>query len=140
MDFHVGDKVIHSAHGMADIVKKEKKEISGVRTQYYVVRTKDLTIWIPVENTGNGSLRMPSSRSAFKRLFPILRARYQPFSKNRLERKSQIQSRIKEGNSEALCHLVDPTPHPRGLHRLREVNRFPFPLELEVVLHLRNHG
>jgi len=106
MDFHVGDKVIHSSHGLADIVDLENKEISGNVTKFYVVRTKDLTIWIPVDHAENGSLRMPASRSEFERLFPILRARYDPFSENRMERKTQIHSRIKEGNSGSLCRLV----------------------------------
>jgi RNA polymerase-interacting CarD/CdnL/TRCF family regulator len=106
VDFHVGDKVIHSSHGLADIVDLENREISGSVTRYYVVRTKDLTIWIPVNQSENGSLRMPASRSEFERLFPILRARYDPFSENRMERKTQIHSRIKAGNSGSLCRLV----------------------------------
>jgi CarD family transcriptional regulator len=106
VDFHVGDKVIHSSHGLAEIVDMESKEISGAVTRCYVVRTKDLTIWIPVGQSENGSLRMPASRSEFERLFQILRARYAPFSDNRMERKTQIHSRIKEGNSGSLCRLV----------------------------------
>ncbi len=106
MAFHVGDKVIHASHGLADIVGMENKEVAGIDTRYYVVRTKDLTIWIPVDHSENGSLRTPASRSEFERLFPILRAPYDPFSQNRMERKTQIQSRIREGNSGALCRLV----------------------------------
>ena len=106
MAFHVGDKVIHASHGLADIVGMENKEVAGVLTRYYVVRTKDLTIWIPVDHSEHGSLRTPASRSEFERLFSILRARYDPFSLNRMERKTQIQSRIREGNSGSLCRLV----------------------------------
>ncbi len=106
MAFRVGDKVIHASHGLADIVGMENKEVAGILTRYYVVRTKDLTIWIPVDHSENGSLRMPASRSEFERLFPILRAHYDPFSANRMERKTQIQSRIREGNSGALCRLI----------------------------------
>ena len=106
MSFRVGDTVIHSSYGLAEIVKMETKVISGVRTQCYVVRTKDLTIWIPVDRAENGSLRRPSSRSEFKRLFTILRAKYHPFPENRTERRSQIHSRMKEGTSGSLCRLV----------------------------------
>jgi CarD family transcriptional regulator len=73
VDFHVGDKVIHAAHGLAEIVNLENKEVAGAVTRFYVVRTKDLTIWIPVNHTENGSLRKPASRSEFEGLFPILR-------------------------------------------------------------------
>jgi RNA polymerase-interacting CarD/CdnL/TRCF family regulator len=106
MDFHVGDKVIHSSYGMADIVDLESKEISGKTTRFYVVRAKDLLIWIPVVPGENGSLRLPASRSEFEGLFPILRAHSDPLSENRMERKSQIHARMKEGYSASLCRLV----------------------------------
>lgn len=106
MDFQVGDKVIHSSYGMADIVDMENKEIAGKVTRFYVVRAKDLMIWIPANSGVNGSLRLPASRSEFEGLFPILRAHSEPLSANRMERKNQIHLRIKEGNSGSLCRLV----------------------------------
>ena len=67
MAFHVGDKDIHASHGLADIVGLENKEVAGVLTRYYVVRTKDLTIWIPVDHSENGRVVRSS-------MVPILRS------------------------------------------------------------------
>jgi CarD family transcriptional regulator len=120
VDFHVGDKVIHASHGLAEIVNLENKEVAGALTRFYVVRTKDLTIWIPVNHTENGSLRKPASRSEFENLFPILRSRYDPFSQNRMERKSQIQMRIREGNSGSLCRLIRDLSYYNRIKKLND--------------------
>jgi RNA polymerase-interacting CarD/CdnL/TRCF family regulator len=120
MDFHVGDKVIHSSYGLVEIVDMENKEVSGTVTLFYVVKTKDMTVWIPVHAEDPGSLRSPASRPEFEKFFSILRDRYAPFSDNRMERKAQIHTRLREGNSGSVCRLVRDLSFYRRNKKLNE--------------------
>jgi RNA polymerase-interacting CarD/CdnL/TRCF family regulator len=120
MDFHVGDKVIHSAYGMVEIVGMEKKEVAGADTLFYVVKAKDMTVWIPVHAEDRVTLRTPASRMEFEKFFSILRDRYNPFSENRMERKTQIHLRLREGNSGSMCRLVRDLSFYRKNKKLNE--------------------
>jgi RNA polymerase-interacting CarD/CdnL/TRCF family regulator len=120
MDFHVGDKVIHSSYGMVEIVDLEKKEVAGTETLFYVVKAKDMTVWIPVHAEDRVTLRTPASRMEFEKFFSILRDRYNPFSENRMERKNQIHVRLHEGNSGSMCRLVRDLSFYRKNKKLNE--------------------
>ena len=106
MSFQIGDKVIHATHGFAEIVNVETKEVSGTSSEYYVVQTKNLMLWIPVLEPIQGNLRLPTSKSKFIDLWSILRSHSLPFSDFRKERKSQIHTRITGGASESTCGLI----------------------------------
>jgi RNA polymerase-interacting CarD/CdnL/TRCF family regulator len=106
MSFQIGDKVIHSTHGFAEIVNVESKVVSGASLEYYVVQTKNLMIWIPVLNPGQGNLRLPTSKDKFLALLAILRSHNLPFSEFRKERRSQIHNRIVDGATESTCGLI----------------------------------
>ena len=51
MDYHIGDKVIHSNYGLGEIIQMDEKTIHGHQTSCYVVRVRDLTIWVPADNS-----------------------------------------------------------------------------------------
>jgi RNA polymerase-interacting CarD/CdnL/TRCF family regulator len=106
MSFHIGDKVIHSNHGFAEIVNIESKVVSGNSSEYYVVQTKNLILWSPVLHPVQGNLRLPTSKSKFIDLVTILRSHCLPFSEFRKERKSQIHTRINDGATESTCSLI----------------------------------
>jgi RNA polymerase-interacting CarD/CdnL/TRCF family regulator len=106
MSFQIGDKVIHSTHGFAEIVNVESKVVSGTSSEYYVVQTKNLMIWIPVLNPAQDNLRLPTSKSNFTDMWAILRSHSLPFSEFRKERRSQIHNRITGGATESTCGLI----------------------------------
>ena len=72
MGFHVGDKVIHWTYGLGEIVHIEEKTIHGSTANCYVVRTPDMTIWIPINEVDQHSLRVPTPPKEFERLSAIL--------------------------------------------------------------------
>ena len=59
MGFQIGDKVIHWSHGLGEIVTIEERIIRDHLTNCYVFRTPDLTIWIPIDDLEQHSLRLP---------------------------------------------------------------------------------
>jgi len=55
MDFKVGDQVTHWSFGPGKIIQLDEKEIAGRKGTYYIVKTNDLTIWVPVKENGETS-------------------------------------------------------------------------------------
>ena len=60
MSFHIGEKVIHCSFGIGEIVDIEEKIIQSQPTNCYVFRTKELIIWIPINDLQQHSLRAPT--------------------------------------------------------------------------------
>jgi RNA polymerase-interacting CarD/CdnL/TRCF family regulator len=106
MSFQIGDKVIHSTHGFAEIIKVESKEVSGVSSEYYVVQTRKLLLWIPLIHQAKESLRFPTSKIKFAALQDILRSHNLPFPANRNERKMEIHHKLTDGAAESICGLI----------------------------------
>ena len=104
--YQVGDLVIHWTYGPGTIIELDEKELDGHTNQYYVVRTQNLTLWVPVSEVGNKCLRLPTPAEDFKRLFKILASGGEPLSPDRLERKLQLTERMKSGSLEEVCTVV----------------------------------
>lgn len=106
MVFQIGEKVIHSSFGFAEIIGIENKVITGNTQQYYVVKTKDMLIWVPLSEKTPTKLRQPSSKKDFQECFNILRSKYSPFSTDRNIRKTSILSKMNHGTLNALCEII----------------------------------
>jgi CarD family transcriptional regulator len=106
MNFQIGEKVVHSSFGFAEIVGIENKFLSGKKRQYYVVKTKDLLIWVPTSDNPSIKIRLPSSKKDFRSCFDILRSTYSPFSTDRNIRKKTIQYKFNSGEITSLCEII----------------------------------
>lgn len=104
--YQVGDLVIHWTYGPGTIIQLDEKELDGCVSQYYVVQMQNLTLWVPVTESGKNCLRLPTPAEEFKRLFKILASGGEPLSQDRLERKLQLTERMKSGTLEAVCTVV----------------------------------
>jgi CarD family transcriptional regulator len=120
MSFHIGDKVIHAIHGFAEITDIEAKVVSGITSEYYVVKTNTLHLWIPINGSNRDTLRPPVSKTNFINLYDILRSHCSPFSENRNERRSQVSSRINDGATESTCGLIRDLSFCRKNKKLNE--------------------
>lgn len=106
MVFQVGDEVIHATHGLGKIVEIEEKIIHEQATNCYVVRTPDLTIWIPIEQELQTSLRVPTPPDEFKKLFKVLSGPGETLPEDRVARKNLLISRLREGKLASVCKVV----------------------------------
>jgi CarD family transcriptional regulator len=120
VDFHIGDKVIHSTYGMGEIVHIEEKVIHDCLTNCYVVRTNELTIWIPINDLHQHSLRTPTLPDEFIRLFSILTNPGEALPEDRILRKDQLLARMKNGQLASICHVVRDLTQFRCLKKLSE--------------------
>ena len=60
MQFKIGDRVIHPAHGSGQIVNVQEKQFSDkkIRLYYEVALPKRVTLWVPVETEKTSKLRL----------------------------------------------------------------------------------
>lgn len=120
MTFHAGDQVVHRAHGPGVVVELDEKVLSGRTAQYYVFQVRDLTLYIPVNENQNSSLRWPTPADEFEQLFAILSSPAEPISSDRLERKSQLGDRIKDGRLDSICHVIRDLSYYRRAKKLSD--------------------
>jgi len=106
MVFQVGDKVIHKRYGLGEVIELDEKEFSGRPTSCYVVRIRDLTMWVPAEETDQPSLRLPTPRDEFEELFAILKSVGEPLPNDRFQRKTQLYENMKDGGLQGICRVI----------------------------------
>jgi len=118
MDFDIGEKVIHCAHGLGEIVNIEEKNIHGSLTKCYVVRTSDLTIWIPINDLQQHSLRLPTPPEEFLRLSAILTNPSEILLEDRVLRKDKLMAQMNDGQLASICRVVRDLTHYKRSTRL----------------------
>jgi CarD family transcriptional regulator len=75
--FNVGDKAVYPAHGVAEVVGLETREIGGNKTTFYILKILDtgMKIMIPTRNVGTVGLRDIISQSDVKEVYNILKSK-----------------------------------------------------------------
>ena len=106
MNFHKGDTVMHWTYGIGQIVNLEERALSGLKTIYYVVQVRDMTVWVPADSKVGSRLRSPTSKSRFQRLLAILSGPSEPLPEDRLERKTRLLELLEDGRPESLCRVI----------------------------------
>jgi CarD family transcriptional regulator len=74
--FKIGDKAVYPGHGVAQITGLEKREIAGVKKEFYVLKTmdSDIKLLIPVEGVNRTGLRSIIGKREVDEVLGILRA------------------------------------------------------------------
>ncbi len=106
MSFHIGDKVIHSAYGLGEIVQIEEKMINDHLMNCYVVRASELMVWIPIKDLPQHSLRVPALPEEFIRLYSILTGPGEELLKDRVLRKEQLLTQMRDGQLASIFRVV----------------------------------
>jgi RNA polymerase-interacting CarD/CdnL/TRCF family regulator len=115
MNFHEGDTVMHWTHGLGQIVRLEERDLSGLRTLYYAVQIRDMTVWVPSDGELQHRLRAPTSKSGFKELIAILSNPGEPLPDDRYERRTYLSGLLRDGHTQSLCRIIS------GLHAYRKI-------------------
>ena len=123
MGFQIGDKVIHWTYGLGEIVLIEEKIIHGHLTNCYVVQISDLTIWIPIDDLGQNSLRVPTPPNDFDKLFAILTSPSEKLLEDRMLRKTQLMEQLKDGQLASICRVVRDLTHFQRSTKLNDQER-----------------
>lgn len=120
MEFQIGDKVVHRSYGVGEILQYDEKTLAGRAEMYYVVRIKDMTIWVPVNGSGEGSLRPTTPAAEFEHLFEVLGNSGEALSIDRLERRTELIDRLRRGTLESICRIIRDLVFLRRQRKLNE--------------------
>ncbi|MEM7160045.1 MAG: CarD family transcriptional regulator [Myxococcota bacterium] len=73
--FTVGDKSVYPAHGVADVVDLEKKEIAGSEITFYHLKVvgSGLKIIVPVHKAEENGMRSVATAEEIEEMFELLR-------------------------------------------------------------------
>jgi CarD family transcriptional regulator len=74
--FRIGDRAVYPAHGVAEIVAIESKEIAGSRKDFYVLRVvhSEMKLMIPCDGADRAGLRNVASAEIVEQVFDVLQA------------------------------------------------------------------
>lgn len=106
MPFQVGDQIIHWVYGPGEIIALDEKTLSGHADQYYVLKIRDLTIWVPVKETGESCLRYPTAAEDFQKLVDILSSPVEELPADRYDRRTQLTLQMKIRSLDTVCRII----------------------------------
>jgi CarD family transcriptional regulator len=74
--FRIGDRAVYPAHGVAEIVAIETKEIAGQRKEFYVLRVvqSEMKLMIPCDGADRAGLRNVVNAETVAQVFEVLRS------------------------------------------------------------------
>lgn len=106
MKFQVHDQVMHWTYGTGEIVSIEKKTLGGDTREYYVLRTNDLTLWVPTDETGESNLRPPLPGKEFKNELKNLKLPARPLPDQPYPRQNELTDRMHKRTLADLCSII----------------------------------
>jgi CarD family transcriptional regulator len=122
-DFKIGDKAVYPAHGVAEVVGVETKEINATPVAFYVLKVIDseMQILVPKEKADQVGLRPIASSDEIDEVFDILSEKDVHIDKQTWNRRYRgFMEKIKTGS------LFDVAEVYRDLYRLKSTKTLSF--------------
>ena len=122
-DFKIGDKAVYPAHGVAEVVGVENKEINSTVCAFYVLKVIDseMQILVPKDKADQVGLRPVASADEIDEVFDILREQDVHIDKQTWNRRYRgFMEKIKTGS------LFDVAEVYRDLYRLKSTKVLSF--------------
>jgi len=106
--FNIGDKVVYPHHGAATIVKRERIEFAGEKTDYFVLEivTDQLTLRVPVENAVERGVRPVISKNKARQVFAVFKAEPQEAGANWSRWYKLLTEKINSGDIFQVAEVV----------------------------------
>lgn len=105
MEFRIGDQIIHTSYGPGIIIGIEEKRVADKSAQYYVVKTGELTLWVPLDATED-RIRFPMSKAEFKAHVDVLRGPGAELPDFHRERLGVLAERMKARSLPEICLVI----------------------------------
>jgi len=134
MSYEIGDKVIHCTFGLGEIIQIEEKPINGDVTNCYVIQLNDMTIWVPIDDSGQSSLRVPTPPAEFLKTLPILSSPNEILLEDRVLRKKQLTDQLKDGQLSSICRVVRDLSYYMRSSKLNDQERSIFDRAVKSLL------
>jgi RNA polymerase-interacting CarD/CdnL/TRCF family regulator len=106
MNFQTGDRVMHSTYGLGHVQAIEERTVNDSTAMYYMVKTADLTLWVPADDKVKSRLRYPTSESKFREMLTLLTSNPEPLPDDRRQRNIKLLDLLNDGGVESLCKVI----------------------------------
>ncbi len=123
LEFHVGDKAVYPAQGVAEVVGIEEKEIASTVTSFYVLKILDseMKIMVPTAKAEQVGLRQVASREEIDEVMEILKQKEVQVDKQTWNRRYRgFMEKIKTGSLFEVAEVY------RDLSRLKTTKTLSF--------------
>jgi RNA polymerase-interacting CarD/CdnL/TRCF family regulator len=104
--YEIGDTVVHWTYGSGTITAIENKGLPGKPCFYYEIDGHDQTLWVLIEENGESSLHLPTSRADFMLLIEILKSQGANMSNNPYIRYGQLAQRMQKASPHDIFLVV----------------------------------
>jgi RNA polymerase-interacting CarD/CdnL/TRCF family regulator len=122
MQFKIGDRVVHPAHGTVQIVNIEEKRFSEKKTGlYYEGTLPKFTLWVPVETEESSGLRWETAKNKFDQHPDLLKSPLAPYKYKPPATPLVLVSRLKQGAVQGMRKVV---PDAWGWRKSYRPDRF----------------
>ena len=122
-DFRIGEKAVYPAHGVAEVIGIEKKEINTSVCSFYVLKVlaTGMQILVPKEKADQVGLRHVATSSEIDEVFDILREKDVHIDKQTWNRRYRgFMEKIKSGSLFEVAEVF------RDLYRLKGLKPLSF--------------
>jgi CarD family transcriptional regulator len=109
MAYKIDDRVVHPTYGVGRVVALVSKRFEAEERQFYEVSIDRSTVWVPVDDSGNGNgngLRPLTPKSDLNRYRRLLQSSPKPLTQDPRQRKLDLADRLKLGTFQAMCEAV----------------------------------
>lgn len=106
MNYQIGDQVVHWTYGPGRIIGIDKKVLANKAGTYYVVEVGRMTLWVPVGEAGEKSIRPPTPGTKFKQLLNLLRSPGEQLPDQQRQRQSELAERMKKRTLADICRII----------------------------------
>ncbi|MEE4194187.1 MAG: CarD family transcriptional regulator [Anaerolineae bacterium] len=104
--FQKGDWIVHTAYGVGQISKVEKKPIHGEMVNVFRVKTKDSVYWLPVANAGNDRIRRIADRQNLDKALTQLNSPPKEIGSDYRTRNNHIAEVFSQGSIQSKVELL----------------------------------
>jgi CarD family transcriptional regulator len=116
-----GDWIVHSRHGLGQIIGMDKKELFGDRKVFYIVKTEMITYWLSLSEVDSGRVRPVESAEVFNHALDILASQPEALDNNFRRRLMHIQNLVEDATLLSKAALIRDL-HARDVQKDMHVN------------------
>jgi RNA polymerase-interacting CarD/CdnL/TRCF family regulator len=106
MNFQIGDQVVHWTYGPGTIIGIDEKVLANKANVYYVVEVGQMTLWVPVGEAGEKSIRPPTPGVEFKQLLSLLHGPGEQLPDQQYQRQSELTERMQKRTLSDICLII----------------------------------
>ena len=116
-----GDWIVHSRHGLGQVIGMDKKELFGDRKVFYIVKTELITYWLSLSEVDSGRVRPVESAEVFKKALEIIGGEPKMLDNNFRRRLMHIRTLVEDATLLSKAALIRDL-HARDIQKDMHVN------------------